>query len=1412
VANNQFGENQLPKIQQEMLNNLSVGGNLSIETVTQNNNTYLAPLPPELTINGMRLHFQEVEANAGARYTPEIHVDLPEAWVFEGLGRTDKFFDSIQSLYGQLCRKRKRVQPSGDIERKFPEIAPLLNILGQKASTLAVELKRIDRDTFTPIDFPNLAILAQEVETTVYNCHEASQQAESSSEVTETTQAPQIHGYTRSRKELLGSIRHNIFQLQQVVREIHRLVTSDSADAANKKALLLLGEAGTGKTHLFCDVAKRRLDDSLPTVILLGQHFSSSEPWTQIMQRLHPQFGDRNEFLGALDAAAQVRGRRALILIDALNEGDGKHLWRYELAGILSVLNNYPRIGLAVSCRTSYERIIIPDGLIPEKLISVYHRGFDNHEYIATRTFFDHYGIERPNIPLLVPEFSNPLFLKIFCEGLAKRNLTRIPRGLKGITAIFNFFVDTVHNILWKRLDYDDQDNLVRQAVDKLACHMAETGKSWVEKGKAEQIVNQMLPRTGHQQSLLNNLLNEGLLSKYLTYTYANEDNSEPQQIDIIKFPYEKFSDHLIVRYLLNKHLDKNNPVASFNPNQPLGKMLANDWETWHYSGWIEALSVQLPEQIGQELIELAPQVKVWDVVQRAFLQSIIWRDPTKVTDVTKTYLNEILSQEGCEEAVYNLLLTVAADPAHPFNAKFLHTHLLSLEMPERDEWWSIYLSSQYEERGPVDRLLEWAWEAEKTHISDEAIELCAVALAWFLTTSHRYVRDRATKALVAMLHPRPHVLVRVIEQFLNVNDLYVLERLYAVAYGVVMLSDKASGVQELAGKVYEWVFKDGTPLAHILLRDYARGVIETANHRGILPQSVDVQCCRPPHQTPWLVDIPTKEELKPYGETWEGMDDREWSRRDLYNSVIGHGDFARYVIGTNHGNFEWSPCRLGEPGRKQILATRKEQYEEFVGSLTERQRNAWERYQRLRSNIKYFKCLDAVQQREYFQKEFSSDELDSMIISEENRFLRTLRNKKKQIFNQFVLPHITDPNGYKFGFDLSIAQCWILRRIFDLGWTVERFGQFDHNLGYGRSGREPNKPERVGKKYQWIAYHEFLAYVADNFEFIGNSSLNESPQKYDGLWQVGSGTRDIDPSLLIRQLPEQEFQGETSVWWQPVLYIFDDADKQEQINWITQESDCPNPCQLIEVTRPSDRTVWLTLEGHYQWCEQSSIEEEPYNSLQRNMWFQVRSYIVHQENMTEALQWLSDKNFMGRWMPESEQMLGVFIGEFPWAKSYKGWDLTQDWVRACNEEANQSPPMVVTTTAYLRESVTFDCSIDDNISVLMPSAWLIKNMGLRWSGAKFNFVYSVNEVVGFNPSVEEAGPSACLISKEKLTRFLAENKLEIIWTVLGERQLIGGNHQEWHGRLELSGVYQLNGGVVTGEKLKTWHQTPNKD
>ncbi len=68
-------------------------------------------------------------------------------------------------------------------------------------------------------------------------------------------------------------------------------------------------------------------------------------------------------------------------------------------------------------------------------------------------------------------------------------------------------------------------------------------------------------------------------------------------------------------------------------------------------------------------------------------------------------------------------------------------------------------------------------------------------------------------------------------------------------------------------------------------------------------------------------------------------------------------------------------------------------------------------------------------------------------------------------------------------GFDLGQVQRYILKRVFDLGWTVERFGHFDRFV-VRSDGRAASKPERVGKKYQWIAYHEMMAFLSDHFQY----------------------------------------------------------------------------------------------------------------------------------------------------------------------------------------------------------------------------------------------------------------------------------------------------------------------------------------
>jgi len=1328
---------------------------------------------------------EEAVANVGPRYTPKLNVELPIARLFDGLGRTPDFYARVKDLYGKIKITYNKAQPMKASEVARAEFESLQEVITQ----LLFNIASIQDAEVAPIAWERIDESAQKSINLARDCMQKLENA---------TREKKKKVASRKKQEPSEDYGYERYHLNELIRNLVTLkdfAQSSEAHLSNVPALLVVGDAGTGKTHLFCDVAKRRINSGFPTVLLLGEQFNKDEPWSQIIKLLGLSC-TKEEFLGALEAAAQARNAKALILIDALNEGEGKNIWHKHLAGMLTTLSRYPWIGIAVSVRTSYESTVIPEGLIPDKLIREVHFGFADHEYQATKTFFDYYGIERPSIPLLVPEFQNPLFLKLFCSGLRNCGLTRVPSGLQGITAVFNFFVESVNKKLSKPeyLDFDVESQVVQRAVEKLAEVMADNGRLWLSREEAQAIVNTFLPREGYERSLFRHMISEGLVA---------EDRfrvGDQEWCEGIHFSYERFADHLIAKHLLDKYLNSEYPSHSFQPDQPLGSFVKDEWTCWRNRGLIEAFSIQIPERIKKELPELAPYCADYRPIREAFVESLIWRDPKAITDATLNYVNKHIIKYGTHDQFLNALLTVASNPDHPYNADFLHRHLMKFELPERDAWWSVFLHYQYGEHGAVGRLVDWAWSPEdKSHVNDESIRLCAIALAWFLTTSNRYLRDRATKALVSLLTNRIHVLRQVIREFLNVNDPYVLERLFAVAYGCAMRSMDNNAIAELAKDVYEWVFKDGTPLPHILLRDYARGVIELALYRGI-NLDITVEKIRPPYKSEWpSFEIPTEEELKNYGEGQEGMRDEGWARVHLYDSVMGSEDFARYIIGTNSGHFDWSSRRLNEPRKP----SRKEIYENFVESLTDRQRKVWERYHTIRMNAEFYRRLDEASRREIFKREFSEEELDHAIVSTELSFRKTLGKKKLKVFEEHVLPYLNDPDPYKdeYRFDLSVAQRWIFKRVLDLGWTVKRFGQFDRNINrYSYHGREANKPERIGKKYQWIAYHEFLARISDNFEFKGDLWSNRV-EKYEGPWQIGY-VRDIDPSCLIKKTERQEWQPHTKTWWFPSSYNDWDSEPDD-VKWLKSSEDLPPIEPLIEVTNPVDGSRWLVLEAFYKWEQPTPPGEDRFEIPRREIWYMLKSYIMKKSDMDELFDWAKKQNFMGRWMPESHETTRVFLGEFFWAPAFEYHNIPyyhhDGWTRGYD---NRIPKEVlVTADQYMQEYSGYDCSIDETIRIYLLAKWLSDGMGLCWNGVEGHFYDKQDNLIAFDPSARTPGPGALLINRDAFLKFLNDNGYDIVWTILGEKNIIGGrmSPDDWKGRLELTGTYRIHQHNIEG-------------
>ena len=1366
----------------------------------------------------------EAVDSAGPRYTPEVHVDLPIAREFEAFGRTDRFFDREKARALRIREKLRAVEYSGGAAE--PTVDAELAAVSSKVQAVLTAIGAIDVQATGLLPF---RAISQQIRATEKTAEELSRllgererelEAKAEAESTDTKASRSSY-----RSNPLRDRRIRLLHLISELEETRESFVHADVIAASP-LMVLRGAAGTGKTHLLCDLARQRISAGRPTVLLMGQRFVSNEaPWSQALQQLDLSSLSAEEFVGALEAAAQAAGSRALLMIDAINEGAGRNIWPSHLAAFLTPLKRSPWIGVVLSVRSSFERLVLPED-VPSRAASVTHSGFTGLEYDATKTFFLHYRLELPSTPLLAPEFQNPLFLKTLCRGLKAKGERRLPRGFQGITAVFGLYLSAVNERLASSLDFHSRTRLVQQAVDAVAEAILDSGESWLTLTKAKEAVNQFLPGRGFERSLYRGLVAEGVLVEEVA-PLQDADHKE-----IVFIAYERFADHLAARSLLGRYLDVNDPTSSFAAKGSLAFIC--DDKQYISPGLLEALCIQIPEQTGQELPSVAPTCADRWGFGDAFRQSLVWRAYAAFSEDTRGVLNKLYRSEHDRLDTLDVLLTVATLPGHPLNARFLDRRLRKDAMPDRDVWWSAYLHHAYGTHGALDRLVDWASSLDPSFsIEDEAVDLCAVVLSWVFTTSNRFLRDRATTALVSLLTDRMAAVVRLVGRFADVDDPYVAERVYAVAYGAAMRSHDPDAVGTLATCVYASVFASGSPPPHLLLRDYARGVVERALHLG---SKLDVVCdrIRPPYRSTWPT-VPTEEDIKTLLPDWsKGSHDSgelEWARNRIGSSVMDD-DFARYVIGTNSSWISWLSLKLEEPQWKPPPRP-EDLLRSLVGDFSSDERTAWKKFEA--ADKAYSTALrsffsDWFEQREKDGTSRSLDPSDSEAFAQKLEKARSpgvaaLEAKREQAIVALDAV-VSDEHAQRLDkirsaqknddesrrpprFVLREIQRYVLWRVFDLGWTAKRFGHFDRfSMGY--HGRAASKAERIGKKYQWIAYHEIMALVSDHYQYREQSREEESDQAYEGPWQ--DRFRDIDPSCTLRSLPGgTSWDGHAVSWWGSARYD-SWGEPGRPRDWVLSADDLPKVEELLIVTNPADGSRWVNGRGFFSWKQQPPADRESTDVECRELWYKCTGYLLRADDTETFLEWAKGIDFADRWIPEAASTHHMFLGEHAWAPAshyfqqpYYGDDGWTQLTDCCPVKVR------AVTCEYLREKGGFDCSIEDSYTLHLPVIDLASGLRIRWSGHGADFMDRAGRLGVQDPTVHSEGPSAMLLRDDLFGEFLVREKLTICWAVLGEKRVISpgfgiGPHHPW---LRLSGAYVLSGERAVGF-LKPMIHDPN--
>ena len=1372
--------------------------------------------------NWYKKHLVQIKKKAGARYTPELNVNLPISEIFDGISRTEKFYTTIRINYGELLRQFRHISTKyvkNELQKNYDQIKKEIDALFKLIENIKVyntnkiPWGEINKETETLLD--NLRKFASKL-------REEKDQVKNIK-----TTAKKDGSYQQSPSEKLNSDIHHIYKTQESIHYFEELSSSTKAQLSNHPFLLLTGSAGIGKTHLLCDVVENRINnkkDILPTFLLFGEFFSNGKNfWSQALEQLEiaNTIKTKDDILKKLDDFGKNARCRSLLIIDALNENisHAPDFWKNNFHRIIKEIKKYPNIALIVSVRSGFENEVLTE---EQKTIFIneQHNGFRFKEWEAVNKFFKAFSLPLPEIPLLMPEFQNPLFLLLFCKAFKKRKNKKkkqIFRGHEGATYIFESFTLNATGNIAK--EFKIRKNRFRSAayrlwsevIKEIASEMVSQNDDRITEKKLCEIIQKTYLQVDFGkfiQALESNML----IIKVPRYVKGKRDSGFD-----IRFPFQKFSDHLIGRYIFKKYeeefgiTNKNIETAKrfFSKRRKLGKFLSKSWNR----GIIEALSIQCPEQLkGIEFVEVAPYLikdnYIACVAEEAFVESIIWRNPEaflKYRGNTLKIINQnIIKTESGYNQLLNAFLSVAPIPNHPFNAKFLHQHLLKFSMSKRDSWWSTFLHYQYGEQGAVDRLLKWAWsDKDNSHLSNESIFLTCIALAWFLTTPNRFVRDKVTKGLVCLLQDRIHLIPKLLGAFKSVNDLYVLERLFAVVYGCVLRNQKDLENLELLAKwIYENIFQDNKPLVHILLRDYARGVIEVALSRDI-KLKINEDNINPPYKSTWPKKIPSEKELKKKYYPEDFFKDKTKNRGflDIWSSVMHDfgtlGDFGNYIV-----NSYLSPW-TGKKVEESVIDGEK-LFKNFVNNLSNKQKKLWEEtnpiiYEEHRDN----KIINTPKILLNFKVAKGRKPEKELKVAIQN-FKKSLNSGQKKVFNNEIEPFLDhNQNIYDSAknFDTRLAQRWIFNRVVELGYNPEIHGKFDKFVNYNRLDNSSHKAERIGKKYQWIAYHEFMALVSDHFEFKGDSSYSNNEENYKGPWHPY--IRDIDPSFILQNDGHIKSSVKFSEW-EKSHGKYDAWEKSNSDkDWLKTNDDLPNPENIIQIIDDNKRE-WLMLEGFVKWEEKTPPEYKKYDIPIREVWHMIKSYIIKKKDARKFYTWAKKQDFMGGWMPASHDFYVIFLGEYPNSLAFD--DIRDDynvWIKPGWGNSELSIPVVVTDDSYLNE-FTLDCSHRGSVSMQLPSKWIVNKMNLchKYLDGRF---YDKNEnlITICTNIFEENFPSVLLIDKQAMFEFLNKNDYVIFWTLLGGKQLIGGHHsrEDFVGRLEISGAYTLgNKGKIYGE------------
>lgn len=697
------------------------------------------------------------------------------------------------------------------------------------------------------------------------------------------------------RKNQLSYSDYLYTKIHSEINKLRERAENPWIQSISGQTFIIHGKGGCGKTHLLAKLAEARIAADLPTVLFLGKLITDTEdPLTQILKILDIHC-TKEIFLRSLDEYGRKHGR-VLLIIDGINEGKGLSLWRPHLLSFINEFKPYDNISLIVSVRVNSNSNWFTSFIRDEKFPSYRHDGFEQNMVGAIEYMFHSFRVPLPSWPLYQREFTNPLLLTLYCRShTGEKNPPKFESRLE----IIQDYKKKFNERLSEKFGYSSKTPVLQLALASMGNSIANLEGKWFL-GR-EEIVKLFSKIRGIPKDIglfIDALVDEGLLNEY-----------ESSGKSLYSFGYDT-----IGAYITGETLAKD---ASYD------KLINNSESV------LEALTDLIPQYRQKEFFELASE----DPDMSGYLFELFLNGLPSRKNLTSggiEYLQRLIDEQKYYD-IFSVAINNSFRADLPISIKLLDSILSPLTMVQRDEIWTQVISDYGDFSESLLQLSQWGWSASPsvlTSVRQESLRNLVHLLAWTLSSTYIELRDKASRALINILKINRELLIDLINHFGGINDPYITERVYAVAFGCCTGNATIDYVKPVAQLVYDIIFRNDNVPEHILIRDYAKCIIDYSVHLDcridFTPELVSPPYCLKKKN----LYVETKEIIKyklPYS---EGMDKQMViSQNNILESMCTehssrgmYGDFGRYVFQNALDNWNDNIEMISNYGIKMIF------------------------------------------------------------------------------------------------------------------------------------------------------------------------------------------------------------------------------------------------------------------------------------------------------------------------------------------------------------------------------------------------------------------------------------------------------------------------------------------------------------